>query len=130
MVDVRRSTYILTCEREFVPLFVKVQDLLVCRELEKDAIKYIKVIPIKICPQSMEQRSLIRVEGLTDSAAVSFAVKVISLRNFEAPTVPSYCLNGVRTHELFKIAVNRPFGHIEFMCQIFAGVVPSKAQRL
>ena len=75
----RRSTYILTCEREFVPLFVKVQDLLVCRELEKDAIKYIKVIPIKICPQSMEQRSLIRVEGLTDSAAVSFAVKVISL---------------------------------------------------
>ena len=34
-------------ERELVPLFVKVRDLLVCRELEKDAIKYIKVIPVK-----------------------------------------------------------------------------------
>lgn len=113
-----------------VPLFFKVRDGLLRRELEKDAVKYIKVIPVKMRAQSKEQFSLNRGEGFANSSAVSFTIKVIALRNFEAPTVSSYGLNGVRTHELLKVAVNRPFGHIEFMCQVFTGVVPSKAQRL
>ena len=78
------------------------------RELEKNAVKYIEISVVKLCPYLVEQINLISIKSSAVGFAVAVAVKVITIRNFEAAAMPPHRLNGIRTHERFDVAVNRP----------------------
>ena len=88
--------------------------------MDEDAVKYDKIILAELISQLNQQGELLRVERCT--------ARIKPIRNFDTPIPASYCLNGIRTHEYFDVAVNRSGGYIQFAGQIFTGIMPVTKQ--
>ena len=110
-------------------MFFKVRDHVSGSELDEDAVQHVKIIAVKPGAHPNEQINLGAVKYLCGSFAVRLTIEVIAVRNFEATAMTAtYSLDGVGTHEQFKVAVDCPLRHMKFTSQIFTSVVPSKTQ--
>ena len=107
-------------ERELVPLFFKVLVYASGSELDEDAVKYNEIVPAELISQLDQQGELL--------GAKSRTARIKPIRDFDTTITSPYCLNGVRTHEQFDVAVNCSRGHVQFAGQVFTGIVPVSKQ--
>ena len=90
-------------------------------ELEQDAVKYDKVVPVQLISQPLKKRSLLGSKRL--------AIEVVSVRNLNPAAVAApHRLNGIGAGKYLQVAAERRISNMELMRQIVAGIVPPYAQ--